>query len=54
SLQFGALPIGLAHGVTLTRPIKEGEIVRWQDILADEDSEPVRTRREMERTFGGE
>jgi len=38
SLQFGALPIGLAHGVTVTRPIKEGEVVRWQDVLADAES----------------
>jgi predicted homoserine dehydrogenase-like protein len=52
SLQFGALPIGLAHGVTLTRPIKQGETVRWQDVLADEESEAVKTRRAMEQAFG--
>jgi predicted homoserine dehydrogenase-like protein len=51
SLQFGALPIGLAHGVTLTRPIKEGEVVRWQDVLADEDADAVKTRRAMEQAF---
>ncbi len=52
SLQFGALPIGLAHGVTVTRPIKQGETVRWQDILADETAEAVQTRRAMEQAFG--
>lgn len=51
SLQFGALPIGLAHGVTLTRPIKEGETVRWQDVLADEEADAVKTRRAMEQAF---
>ncbi len=51
SLQFGALPIGLAHGVTLTRPIKQGETVRWQDVLADEDADAVKTRRAMEQAF---
>lgn len=51
SLQFGALPIGLAHGVTLTRPIGQGEVVRWQDVLADEDADAVKTRRAMEQAF---
>ena len=44
----GALPIGLAHRVTLTRDIAAGEMVRAADVeLAD--SEPLRLRREMER-----
>jgi predicted homoserine dehydrogenase-like protein len=51
SLQFGALPIGLAHGVTLTRDIKEGETVRWQDVLADDTADAVKTRRAMEEAF---
>jgi predicted homoserine dehydrogenase-like protein len=44
----GALPIGLAHGVALTRDVAAGEMVRWSAV-AIEDSEPVRLRREMER-----
>ncbi len=51
SLQLGALPIGLAHGVTVTRPIRAGETVRWQDVLADETAEIVKTRRAMEAAF---
>jgi predicted homoserine dehydrogenase-like protein len=51
SLQFRALPIGLAHGVTLTRDIKEGETVRWQDVLADDTADAVKTRRAMEEAF---
>jgi predicted homoserine dehydrogenase-like protein len=44
----GALPIGLAHGVALTRDVAAGEMVRWSAV-AIVDSEPVRLRREMER-----
>ena len=51
SLQFGALPIGLAHGVKLKREIKAGETVRWEDVTADESAEAVKTRRAMEQAF---
>ena len=51
SLQFGALPIGLAHGVKLKRAIKEGETVRWDDVAADDAADAVRTRRAMEQAF---
>ena len=48
SLALGALPIGLAHGVRLTRAVKRGETVGWADVAIDAGSEPVRIRREME------
>ena len=51
SLRLGALPIGLAHQVRLTRGVKEGEIVRWDDVLVDETMEAVKTRRAMEQAF---
>lgn len=51
SLQFGTLPIGLAHGVKLNREIKEGEIVRWDDVSSDETLDAVKTRRAMEQAF---
>jgi predicted homoserine dehydrogenase-like protein len=44
----GALPIGLAHGIALTRDVAAGEVVSWSAVAID-DSEPVRLRREMER-----
>jgi predicted homoserine dehydrogenase-like protein len=53
SLARRALPIGLAHKVRLKRAIAEGEIVSWDDVEYDADSEAVQIRREMERTFGG-
>ncbi|MEM8743713.1 MAG: Gfo/Idh/MocA family oxidoreductase, partial [Pseudomonadota bacterium] len=52
SLQFGALPIGLAHGVKLNRAIKQGETVRWEDVVADDTADAVKTRRAMEQAFG--
>ena len=51
SLRLGALPIGLAHRVRLTRGVKEGETVRWDDVLVDETMEAVKTRRAMEQAF---
>ncbi|HEX3883866.1 MAG TPA: Gfo/Idh/MocA family oxidoreductase [Stellaceae bacterium] len=50
SLAEGALPIGLAHKVPLTRDIAAGEIVRWSDV-AMPDTEAARTRRAMEHRF---
>jgi predicted homoserine dehydrogenase-like protein len=47
-----ALPIGLAHKVKLKRDIPEGRTVSWDDVEYDANSEAVKVRREMERTFG--
>jgi predicted homoserine dehydrogenase-like protein len=46
-----ALPIGLAHRVTLKRDIPAGGIVRTDDVELDETALAVRTRRELERDF---
>jgi predicted homoserine dehydrogenase-like protein len=48
SLDAGALPIGLAHGVRLARAVPEGELVRWDDVVVDPGDVAVRFRREME------
>ena len=47
-----ALPIGLAHKVRLKRDIPEGRTLSWDDVEYDANSEAVKVRREMERTFG--
>ena len=52
SLGEGYLPLGLAHNVTLTREIAEGERLKWSDVLIDETDLAVRTRREMQAAFG--
>lgn len=51
SLAEGYLPLGLAHGVTLTRDVAAGQPVRWTDVAIDEDAFAVKVRREMERAF---
>ena len=53
SLERGALPIGLAHGVKLTRAVAKGDLVTWRDVAAP-DIEAVRVRAEMERLFAHE
>jgi len=51
SLMLGGLPIGLAHGVTLTRPVAAGRPVTWADVALDEGEESYRARRAMEAAF---
>ena len=51
SLSLGALPIGLAQGITLKRPVASGEILCWDDVDWDCNDETVVLRREMERLF---
>ncbi|MDX9861176.1 MAG: SAF domain-containing protein [Rhodospirillales bacterium] len=51
STAVGALPIGLAHGVTLKRDVAAGQVIRWVDVAVDEAAEGVRLRREMEAIF---
>jgi predicted homoserine dehydrogenase-like protein len=51
SLDAGALPIGLAHGVKLKNDIAHGAVVRWSDVEIDAGNETVKTRRAMEAKF---
>ena len=51
SLSQGALPLGLAHQVTLQHPVAAGQIVRWTDVRLDESLPAVKSRREMEALF---
>ncbi|MCB1744878.1 MAG: flagellar biosynthesis protein FlgA, partial [Gammaproteobacteria bacterium] len=53
SLAAAALPIGLAHDVTLRRSIRAGEVVSWDDVDVDTSSEAARARRDMEARFAG-
>ncbi len=53
SLQLGALPIGLAHRVRLTRDIVHGAVVRWSDVAIEPNDETVKVRKAMEAAFSG-
>jgi hypothetical protein len=47
SLTEGALPIGLAHGVRLTRDVAAGTMLRMSDVALDQGSVALKLRREM-------
>jgi predicted homoserine dehydrogenase-like protein len=52
SLAQGCLPLGLAHGWKVLKPVAAGQPVRWSDVAVDGNVSAVKLRREMERTFG--
>lgn len=52
SLALGGLPIGLAHGVTLTADVAEGQPIPWSAAQIDETQAAVQLRRQMEQRFG--
>jgi predicted homoserine dehydrogenase-like protein len=49
SLKLGALPIGLAHHVKLTRDVAAGEFLTGADVALDGNQQAVQIRREMEK-----
>ncbi|HEY9381247.1 MAG TPA: SAF domain-containing protein, partial [Burkholderiales bacterium] len=51
SLRLGGLPLGLAHGLKLLKPVKAGEPVRWGDVAFDAADRTVQFRREMETLY---
>lgn len=52
SAEMGALPIGLAHGLDITRDIAEGEVLTSASVSATDNSEAAAVRRQMEQMFG--
>ena len=52
SLAQGCLPLGLAHGWKVLKPIAAGQPVRWSDVAVDANVSAVKLRREMEQAFG--
>jgi predicted homoserine dehydrogenase-like protein len=51
SYSQGLLPLGLAHGWKVTKPIAQGTPVRWRDVAVEAQHNAVRLRREMEDAF---
>jgi predicted homoserine dehydrogenase-like protein len=45
---LNALPVGLAPGAVVIRPVAAGEIVLWDDVKLDEDSVVVKLRRQQD------
>jgi len=52
SIAAQALPIGLASDVKLSAPIKQGQVVTQQDIVASTDTQAWQVRNAMLRNFG--
>lgn len=48
SVSMGALPLGLAQNLVLRNPIRAGQVILWEDVLAPESSEVVQMRRQLE------
>jgi predicted homoserine dehydrogenase-like protein len=51
SLALGGLPLGLAHGPRLIRPVKQGQSLCWDDVSQDTSTRAYQLRRQMERDF---
>lgn len=54
SLAQGALPVGLAHNVTLAVDVPAGSVLRKSDVKLNTNSLAVIAREEMERAFAPE
>ncbi|MDP3762378.1 MAG: flagellar biosynthesis protein FlgA [Ramlibacter sp.] len=51
SVQLGGLPLGLAHGVKLVRPVKKGQSLSWADVAMDTATHAYKIRKQMEAMF---
>ena len=51
SLRENHLPLGLAHGWKMLKPVKAGQPLRWSDVAFDASQTAVKLRREMEQAF---
>jgi predicted homoserine dehydrogenase-like protein len=49
--ELDALPVGLAIGATICRPVPAGDVVTWNDVQLDETSMVVKLRREQDQLF---
>jgi predicted homoserine dehydrogenase-like protein len=51
SLSLGALPIGLAKGARVSRPIGAGKLVTSADVVTDQSTTAYRVRKELETAY---
>ncbi|SFN23844.1 SAF domain-containing protein [Variovorax sp. OV329] len=49
SLRIGGAPLGLAHGIKLVRPVKEGQSLSWSDVAIDTSTGAYRLRQQLEK-----
>ena len=48
SVDIGGLPLGLAHGIKVLRPVAQGQALSWSDVAIDTTTPAYRVRKEME------
>jgi len=46
---LNALPVGLAPGAQVARPVAAGAVITWDDVKLDEGSVVVRLRRQQDK-----
>ena len=51
SAAIGGVPLGLAHGVKVVRPVKKGQSLVWDDVAMDTTTDAYKIRRAMEDSF---
>jgi predicted homoserine dehydrogenase-like protein len=51
SAAMGGLPLGLAHGVKVLRPVSKGQSLVWDDVAMDTSTDAYKIRRAMEDAF---
>ena len=49
SRAIGGLPLGLAHDIKVTRPVRQGACLTWDDVQVNGTTKAYALRREMER-----
>ena len=51
SIKNNYLPLGLAHNVSLLKPINDGQVLTWDDVKVDSNLIAHKLRKEMETNF---
>jgi len=51
SKRIGGVPLGLAHGIQVVRPVAKGQPVTWQDVAMDTSIRAYQLRQEMEAAY---
>ena len=54
SMSMGGLPLGLAHGIKVIRPVAKGQSLSWDDVSIDTTTHAYRLRKELEAIKPGE
>lgn len=51
SMKMGGLPLGLAHGIKVVRPVPKGQALTWSDVAIDTSTRAYAIRKELESCY---